>query len=115
MVLVKDLNLSWSAQAEAPFRADGGSEGKKGSCRFLHVWLAALIYGCSGQRDDAFKMQSCGLSQPNKPRMGVCQEQSQLCKLEFLVFGSAYFFLLCWVYSQPATRLLVIADMLVEN
>lgn len=48
-------------------------------------------------------MQSCGLSQPNEPWMGACQEQSQLCKPEFLAFGSGYFFLLSWVYSQPAT------------
>lgn len=47
VVLVKDLNLSWSAQAEAPFRADGGSEGVEGSCRLSGVSSAALIYGYS--------------------------------------------------------------------
>lgn len=39
-------------------------------------------------------MQNCGLSQPNELWTGVCQEQSQLCKPEFLAFGSGYFFLL---------------------
>lgn len=33
VVLVKDLKLPWSAQAEAPFGMDGGSEGAEGSCR----------------------------------------------------------------------------------
>lgn len=37
VVLVKGPNLPWSAQAEAPFGADGGSEGVEGSCRFLGV------------------------------------------------------------------------------
>lgn len=37
MVLVKGLNLPWSAQAEALFRAGGGSEGVEGSYRFLGI------------------------------------------------------------------------------
>lgn len=37
VVLVKDLNLLWSTQAEDPCRADAGSEGVEGSCRLLGV------------------------------------------------------------------------------
>lgn len=37
VVLMKDLNLPWSAQAEAPFREDSGSEGVEGSCRLSGI------------------------------------------------------------------------------
>lgn len=89
----------WFAQTGGPFRACGGSEGVEGSCSSLvSSWQPSFRI-----------IQDCGMillkcrAVGSLSLMSHGQEQSQLCKLEFLAFASGCCFIFLCVYSQPVT------------